>query len=113
MMSQSEIHDREPVGLVGAVTFSGDYLSPAGAETCYNLAAPGDPITIVGSPKGGTCGQRLNRVVRVLAAVPAGQRPARGRAGWAGGSTFVDPVLPPSAASAPLQTAPAGNSAAR
>ena len=28
-------------------------LSPADAETYYNLAVPGDPITIVGSPKGG------------------------------------------------------------
>ena len=29
-------------------------LSPADAETYYNLAVPGDPITIRGSPKGGT-----------------------------------------------------------
>ena len=28
-------------------------LSPADAETYYNLAVPGDPITIQGSPKGG------------------------------------------------------------
>ena len=29
-------------------------LSPADAETYYNLAVPGDPITIVGSPRAGT-----------------------------------------------------------
>ena len=89
-------------------------LSPADAETYYNLAVPGDPVTIVGSPKAGTWdngwtewflswpqylqGSALHQ------AVQAGPR----------GSTFVDPSsLPASTATAPLQTAPAGNSAAR
>jgi lipoprotein-anchoring transpeptidase ErfK/SrfK len=31
-------------------------LSPANAETYYKLAVPGDPVTITGSPKGGTMG---------------------------------------------------------
>ena len=61
--------------MVGPVTFSGDYyhdapwsmgsqgssnvshgcvnLSPADAQRYYNLAVPGDPITITGSTKAG------------------------------------------------------------
>jgi lipoprotein-anchoring transpeptidase ErfK/SrfK len=31
-------------------------LSPADAETYYNLAVPGDPVTIMGSPRGGVWG---------------------------------------------------------
>jgi lipoprotein-anchoring transpeptidase ErfK/SrfK len=31
-------------------------LSPANAETYYKLAVPGDPVTITGSPRGGTWG---------------------------------------------------------
>ena len=89
-------------------------LSPADARTYYNLAVPGDPITIVGSPRAGTWdngwtewflswprylqGSALHQAVR---AGPAG-------------STFVDPSsLPASTATAPLQTAPASNSGAR
>jgi len=89
-------------------------LSPADAETYYNLAVPGDPITIVGSPKVGTWDNgwtewflswsRLLKGSALHQAVQAG--PA--------GSTFVDPSsLPPSTARAPLQTARAGNSGAR
>ena len=58
-------------------------LSPADAETYYNLAVPGDPITIVGSPTGRRLGQRLDRVVSQLAPVPPGQRPPPG-GGWPG-----------------------------
>ncbi len=89
-------------------------LSPADAETYYNLAVPGDPITIMGSPKAGTWdngwtewflswpqylqGSALHEAVQV----------------GPGGSTFVNPAaLPASTATAPLQTAPVDNSAAR
>ena len=89
-------------------------LSPADAETYYKLAVPGDPITIVGSPKPGTWDNgwtewflswpRYLRGSALHQAVQAG--PA--------GSTFVDPSsLPPSTARAQLQTAPAGTSSAR
>jgi lipoprotein-anchoring transpeptidase ErfK/SrfK len=89
-------------------------LSPADAETYYNLAVPGDPITIKGSPKSGTWDNgwtqwflswpRYLRGSALHQAVRAGPD----------GSTFVSPSsLPPSTAKAPLQTAPAHNPAAR
>jgi len=85
-------------------------LSPADAETYYNLAVPGDPITIQGSPRAGAWDngwtmwflswpQYLNGSA-LHEAVMAGPS----------GSTFVNPAtLPPDTAKAPLQTAPAGN----
>jgi len=78
-------------------------LSPAHAKTYYQLAVPGDPVTINGSPRGGTWdngwtvwflpwrellrGSALHEAVRV----------------GPNGSTFVDPAsLPPSRAKPPL-----------
>ena len=89
-------------------------LSPADAETYYNLAVPGDPITIMGSPKAGTWDNgwtewflswpQYLQASALHEAVQAGP----------GGSTFVNPsTLPASTATAPLQTAPASNAAAR
>ena len=89
-------------------------LSPADAQTYYELAVPGDPITIVGSPKSGTWDNgwtewflswpRYLRGSALHQAVQAGPD----------GSTFVDPAsLPASTATAPLQTAAANNSGAR
>jgi lipoprotein-anchoring transpeptidase ErfK/SrfK len=89
-------------------------LSPADAEIYYDLAVPGDPITIKGSPKGGAWDNgwtewflswpRYLKGSALHEAVEAG--PA--------GSRFVSPSsLPPSTAKAPLQTAPVGNSAVR
>jgi lipoprotein-anchoring transpeptidase ErfK/SrfK len=88
-------------------------LSPADAETYYKLAVPGDPITVRGSPKGGTWDNgwtewflSWRQYVRGSAlheAVLAGPH----------GSTFESPAsLPASTARAPLQTAPAGNAKA-
>jgi len=88
-------------------------LPPADAETYYKLAVPGDPITIIGSPKGGTWDNGWtewflpwNQYLKGSAlheAVEAGPH----------GSTFVSPsALPPDTAKAPLQTAATGNAAA-
>jgi lipoprotein-anchoring transpeptidase ErfK/SrfK len=88
-------------------------LSPADAETYYNLAVPGDPITIVGSPKAGTWDNGWT--MWFLSWSQYLQGSALHEAVMAGpdGSTFVNPsALPPSAATAPLQTAPTDNSAA-
>jgi lipoprotein-anchoring transpeptidase ErfK/SrfK len=87
-------------------------LSPTDARTYYNLAVPGDPITITGSPRGGTWDngwtewflswQQYLKGSALHEAVEAGPN----------GSTFVDPAtLPADTAKAPLQTAPAGNAA--
>src|SRR5579871_961412 len=88
-------------------------LSPADAEIYYNLAVPGDPITIVGSPKPGTFDNGWTMWFLSWPQYLKGS--ALGMAVRAGpsGSTFVDPAsLPPDTATAPLQTAPPGNSAA-
>jgi lipoprotein-anchoring transpeptidase ErfK/SrfK len=88
-------------------------LSPADAEIYYNLAVPGDPITIVGSPKAGTFDNGWTEWFLSWPQYLKGS--ATGEAVEAGpaGSTFVNPSsLPPDTATAPLQTAPPGNSAA-
>ncbi|HEX8005820.1 MAG TPA: Ig-like domain-containing protein [Trebonia sp.] len=88
-------------------------LSPADAETYYKLAVPGDPITVTGSPRGGTWDngwtewfltwQQYLKGSALHEAVEAGPN----------GSTFVDPAtLPADTAKAPLQTSPANNAAA-
>jgi lipoprotein-anchoring transpeptidase ErfK/SrfK len=85
-------------------------LSPENSQIYYNMAVPGDPITIKGSPRAGTWGNGYtqwflswNRYLKGSAlheAVKAGPD----------GSTFVDPsTLPRSTAKAPLHTAPYGN----
>jgi lipoprotein-anchoring transpeptidase ErfK/SrfK len=111
-------------------TFSGDYLhdaywsvgeqgftnvshgcvnmSPADAEMYYQMAVPGDPVTIIGSPRSGTWdngwtvwflpwGQWL-RGSALHEAVSAGPQ----------GSTFLD-SSPPRAGAAPRSQAPAGH----
>jgi lipoprotein-anchoring transpeptidase ErfK/SrfK len=89
-------------------------LSPADAETYYNLAVPGDPITIVGSPKSGSWDNGWTQWFLSWPRYLKGSALHEAvRAGLAG-STFVSPSsLPPDTATAPLQTAPAGNFAAR
>jgi lipoprotein-anchoring transpeptidase ErfK/SrfK len=88
-------------------------LSPADAAIYYNMAVPGDPITIVDSPKAGTWDNGWTQWF--LSWTQYLQGSALHMAVQAGpdGSTFVSPAtLPPSTATAPLQTAPANNSAA-
>ena len=62
-------------------------LAPADAETYYNLAVPGDPITIAGSPRGGTwddgwtewflAGLSTSRAVRCTRRLRRGRAAAR------------------------------------
>jgi lipoprotein-anchoring transpeptidase ErfK/SrfK len=89
-------------------------LSPADAETYYNLAVPGDPITIVGSPKTGTWDNGWTEWFLSWPQYLQGSALHKAVVAGPGGSTFADPsTLPAVAAAAPLQTAPANNSAAR
>ena len=86
-------------------------LSPANAETYYNLAVPGDPITVTGSPRAGTWDNGWTFWFLSWPDLLKGS--ATGQAVQAGpnGSTFVDPAtVPVSTATAPLQTSPASNS---
>jgi lipoprotein-anchoring transpeptidase ErfK/SrfK len=88
-------------------------LSPADAETYYKLAVPGDPITVVRSPKGGTWDNGWTEWFLSWPQYLQGSAVHEAVLAGPGGSTFVDPSsLPASTAIAPLQTAPAGNPAA-
>ncbi len=89
-------------------------LPPADAETYYNLAVPGDPITITGSPKAGTWDNGWTEWFLSWPRYLQGSALHEAVQAGPGGSTFVNPAtLPASTATAPLQTAPASNSAAR
>jgi lipoprotein-anchoring transpeptidase ErfK/SrfK len=88
-------------------------LSPADAETYYNLAVPGDPITIVGSPKGGAWDNGWTEWFLSWSQYLQGSALHEAVEAGPSGSTFVNPSsLPASTATAPLQTAPTNNSAA-
>ncbi len=89
-------------------------LAPADAETYYNLAVPGDPITVMGSPKGGTWGNGWTQWFLTWPQYLQGSALHQAVEAGPGGSTFVDPsTLPATTASAPLQTSPAGNAIVR
>jgi lipoprotein-anchoring transpeptidase ErfK/SrfK len=86
-------------------------LAPANAETYYNLAVPGDPITIKGSPRDGTWGNGWTMWFLSWSQYLKGSALHQAVEAGPGGSTFVDPAtLPPDTAKAPVQTAAANNS---
>jgi lipoprotein-anchoring transpeptidase ErfK/SrfK len=89
-------------------------LSPADAQTYYQLAVPGDPITIVGSPSAGTWDNGFTEWFLSWPRYLQGSALHKAVVAGPSGSVFVNPAtLPPSAATAPLQTAPANNPAAQ
>jgi lipoprotein-anchoring transpeptidase ErfK/SrfK len=88
-------------------------LSPAHAETYYKLAVPGDPITVMHSPKGGAWDNGWTVWFLSWPEYLKGSALHEAVQAGPGGSTFVNPsALPASTGTAPLQTSPAGNSAA-
>ena len=88
-------------------------LSPTDAQIYYNLAVPGDPITIVGSPKAGTWDNGWTEWFLSWPQYLQGSALHMAVEAGPAGSTFVSPAsLPPSTATAPLQTAPSNNAAA-
>ncbi len=85
-------------------------LPPADAETYYNLAVPGDPITITDSTAAGRWDDGWTEWFLSWSQYLQGS--ALGQAVMAGpqGSTFVSPSsLPPDTAAAPLGTSAPGN----
>ena len=89
-------------------------LAPADAQAYYNLAVPGDPITIVGSPKGGTWDNGWTEWFLSWSQLLKGSALHQAVQAGPAGSTFVDPSsLPADIATAPLQTSRANNAAAR
>ena len=89
-------------------------LAPADAQAYYNLAVPGDPITIVGSPKGGAWDNGWTEWFLSWSQLLKGSALHQAVQAGPAGSTFVDPsTLPADTATAPLQTSPVNNAAAR
>ena len=87
-------------------------LSPADAETYYNMAVPGDPITIKNSPRAGTWDNGWTMWFLTWRQYLKGSALHEAVLAGPNGSTFVDPAtLPADTAKAPLQTAPAGPNA--
>ena len=68
-------------------------LSPAHAETYYHLAVPGDPITIMGSPRSGTWDNGWTEWFLSWPQYLQGQRPAPGGAGGPGRQHVRRPVV--------------------
>lgn len=84
-------------------------LSPARAEIYYNLAVPGDPITIKDSPKAGAWDNGWTYWFLTWRQMLAGSATHQAVQAGPTGSTFVDAsTLPASTAKAPLGTAASG-----
>jgi lipoprotein-anchoring transpeptidase ErfK/SrfK len=87
-------------------------LSPADAETYYNLAVPGDPVTISGSPRSGKWDDGWTEWFLSWPQYLKGSATGQAVVASATGSEFVDPAtLPADQAEAPLQTSAPGNAA--
>jgi lipoprotein-anchoring transpeptidase ErfK/SrfK len=88
-------------------------MPPADAQAYYNMAVPGDPVTITGSPRGGVPGNGWTDWFLSWDQLVAGSALHQAVQAGPGGSTFVSPAsLPPLHATAPLQTSSPGNSRA-
>jgi lipoprotein-anchoring transpeptidase ErfK/SrfK len=89
-------------------------LSPTNAEIYYKLAVPGDPVTVVNSPKAGKWDDGWTEWFLSWQQLVQGSALHEAVQTEPSGSTFVDPsTLPASTSSAPLGTAPANNWAAQ
>jgi len=88
-------------------------MAPADAEFYYKMSVPGDPVTITGSPKGGTWDNGWTEWFLNWSQILQGSALHQAVTAGPNGSTFVDPsTLAASTASAPLGTSKAANSRA-
>jgi lipoprotein-anchoring transpeptidase ErfK/SrfK len=88
-------------------------LAPEDAQTYYNLAVPGDPITITSSSKAGNWDNGWTEWFLSWAQYLAGSATHMAVEAGPSGSTLVAPsALPADTATAPLGTSAAGNFAA-
>ncbi len=85
-------------------------LSPQDAQTYYNLSVPGNPITIISSPKAGNWDNGWTEWFLSWPQYLAGSATHMAVQAGPGGSTFVSPsALPADSATSPLGTSAAGN----
>ena len=85
-------------------------LSPANAETYYKLAVPGDPVSISGSPRGGTWDNGWTVWFLSWQELLRGSALHQAVLATPNGSTFVDAAdVPPLHAKAPLGRPTTGN----
>ncbi len=86
-------------------------MAPADAEYYYKMAVPGDPVTIIGSPRGGVWDNGWTHWFLSWHDLLQGSALHQAVMAGPNGSTFVDSsTLPASTATAPLGTAKPGNS---
>jgi lipoprotein-anchoring transpeptidase ErfK/SrfK len=86
-------------------------MPPAAAKYYYKMAVPGDPVTIVGSPRGGVWDNGWTHWFLSWPELLKGSALHQAVMAGPNGSTFVDPsTLPASTATSPLGTSKAGNS---
>jgi lipoprotein-anchoring transpeptidase ErfK/SrfK len=86
-------------------------MAPADAEFYYKLSVPGDPVTVTGSPKGGTFDNGWTEWFLNWSQILKGSALHQPVTAGPDGSTFVDPsTLTTSTATAPLGVPAAGNS---
>jgi lipoprotein-anchoring transpeptidase ErfK/SrfK len=85
-------------------------LSPADAKTYYNLAVPGDPITITGSPKAGKWDDGWTEWFLPWSQFVKGSALHMAVKAGPSGSTFVSPSsVPSSSGSSPIDAPPPDN----
>jgi lipoprotein-anchoring transpeptidase ErfK/SrfK len=88
-------------------------MPPADAEIYYKMAVPGDPVTIIGSPRGGAWDNGWTEWFLNWSQILKGSALHKAVVAGPGGSKFVNPsTLSPSTARAPLATSKPGNSRA-
>jgi hypothetical protein len=88
-------------------------MPPAAAEFYYKLAVPGDPVTITGSPRGGTWDNGWTEWFLNWRSLVKGSALHQAVVAGPHGSQFVNPsTLKQPSARAPLGTAAPGNSRA-
>jgi lipoprotein-anchoring transpeptidase ErfK/SrfK len=115
-MSGDFLHDAYwSVGVQGFTNVSHGCVNmpPADAQLYYQMAVPGDPVTITGSPLAGTWGDGFTEWFLGWNAILAGSAVPYAVVAGPHGSRFVRPsALPPSHGTAPLETSPYNNSLA-
>jgi lipoprotein-anchoring transpeptidase ErfK/SrfK len=88
-------------------------MAPANAEEYYKMEIPGDPVTVVGSPRPGVWDNGWTEWFLSWEKYVKGSALHQAVQAGPDGSTFVDPAsLPASTANAPLEAPPSGNFAA-